>query len=83
MRFRKWLEEEGITTASVGELDADAVTSNKLLRVELRDNKIKKIVNMLKSRKNVKVTIEDGIATIDMPYDVPKDVMSKLSPYTV
>jgi hypothetical protein len=54
-----------------------------LIRVELKDKKIKKIVNMLKSRKNVKVTIEDDIATIDMPYDVPKDIMNKLSSYTI
>lgn len=82
MKFKDWLEEE-MTTATVGETDADAVTSNKLLRVNLSDSNIKSIVNKLKKKKGVKVTVEDGVATIDIPYEAPKSVMKQLSSYTV
>lgn len=82
MRFKQYIEEE-ISTATVGNLDADSVTSNKLLRVELKDNNIKKLVKFLQNRKNIKIDIKDNIATLDIPYEVDKSLMKKLSGYTI
>ncbi len=86
MRLRKYIEEETITTDV--EVGADAATSNKLIKVELRDEKIKSLVNKLKKKKDITVTIEPtrgkyANAIIDMPFHAPKSVMNQLSSYTV
>jgi hypothetical protein len=81
MRLQKYLQEETITTDV--EVGADSVTSNKLLRVELKDSKIKSFVEKLKKKKDITVTIQDNIATVDMPFHAPKQTMEFLSKYTV
>jgi len=81
MRFKQYIQEE-ITTATVDNLDADSVTSNKLLRVQLKDDKIKSLINKLKE-KGVDIDVKDNIATIDIPYHVDKSIMKQLSKYTI
>lgn len=81
MRLKKYIQEETVTTDV--EVGADAATSNKLIKIELRDDKIKSLVDKLKKKKDITVTIENGMATIDMPFHAPKSVMDQLSSYTV
>lgn len=80
--FNKFLSEE-ITTPTVGNLDADSVTSNKKLKLKLSDDKIKKLVKYIQTKNDTKVNINNGIADIDFNYEIPKKLMKALSLYTL
>lgn len=81
MRLKKYLQEETITTDV--ETGADAATSNKLLSIKTTDKTIKKILSDLK-KKGAKTTKQkDGTVLLDIPFETPKSVMTKLSKYTV
>lgn len=83
MKLQNYLLCEELTTSSVGELGADSVTSNKKIRLELKDKKIKQLLDFIKKKENTKVSIKNNIATVDLPYAVPKELMKKLSDYVV
>ena len=83
MRFREYVNETTTTTSTRSATGPDAVTSNKLIRVELTDDNIKQIVSELEGMEGISVETENGISTINMPYSVPKKLMKKLSGYVV
>jgi hypothetical protein len=83
MKLQAFIISEELTTTTVGNLDPDSATSNKILKLQLKDRMIVKLVDYLKKRKNTKVTVKGDIATIDLPYNVPQELMKALSKYTL
>lgn len=83
MKLQTYLLTEELTTSTVGNMDADSVTSNKKLRLKMKDRKITQLVDYLKKRKNTNVSIKGDVATIDLPYAAPKELMKQLSNYVV
>ncbi|MFW6377303.1 MAG: hypothetical protein ACOCZ5_01530 [bacterium] len=54
-----------------------------MVRIDPKDNHIKKLMKDLK-KKGVKQKKEkDGTVTLDLPYETPKSVMKQLSKYSM
>lgn len=81
MRLKKWLEEE-ITTSTVGNLDTDSASSNKMVRVKSTDE-VNKLIKDLKKRGAKVKKEKDGSVTLDLPYETPKHIMKRLSKFSI
>mgnify|MGYP006896940243 CR=1 FL=1 len=82
MRFKNWLKEQ-TTTGSVGAVGTGAKASNTKMRIRISDKEIEKLINYLKKRNNTNVNIDGDIAEIDIPSNLDKRTMDKLSQYRV
>ena len=82
MKLQQYLLSEELTTTKVGGLGADSVTSNSF-KLKMMDRKITQLVDFIKKKKNTKVTMKNGIATVDLGHKIPSELKKKLKQYMV